>query len=1533
MSNVTFGLQLELKGDKLVVRGLDGTRTAVSNLEREVSRNTQSSVAAAQTNRELTTSYSALSSQAKAFSGVLAAIGVYRIGGSAISDMGDFEYSIAGVKAVTGATRDQLDEMTAVAKKLGSTTKFSASQAAEGMRFLGMAGFETNEIILAMPAALNLAAAAGLDLGSAADITSNIMSAFNVEASRTSEIADALAVAAANANTDISQMGEAMKYVGPVAAALDISMQDSAAAIGALSNAGIQGSSAGTGLRRVLSGLANPTKEAAALIRGMGLSVDELNPKTHTITELVTKLKDANLSAADALTIFGDRGGPAILALTEQIPGLQKLTGAINDSEGAAQRMAETLSDNLKGDWLEFLSSVESVFLAIGDAGALDGLRTRTQDATAVVRYLGENLDTVGDVALILSGLIGGKLVSALVSATAAVHAKDLANLKLVTSELALAKSAHQRAIQEQLAAKRSLVVAGNDTLRAAAITRLAAANTRVVATQSAVNAATAAYAGVATVAGAAARGLNLALGFVGGPVGLATLAAVAIYSLQDNLGLVSAPAKLATSNINKLSASLQGLGEAQLEQTLASMTAHLVELQEISAKADEAAKESLENQTALNRLNPWNDTIDVIKKATTATSEVGDQMKRLGVVEEALYNLRNKDKSKPGGLDDESLKAIDDATQKLLDQTKIITEQNELLRLGYTLEDAKFIAAYANADLTTQALMRQQREQKGIIDGYQEEIDILGYVEDAQEKASEKAMALAKANEGAMDAFLNASIGDGLVEGFDDASKALATFVDGFGELISAQELYNKALKDPKADEESKGKAAVKYQQAQVGLYGDMAASSKQYFDEGSKGYKALQAAEQTFRAIELALAAKSAIAKGVNAVLTQAEGDPYTAFARMAAMAAAVATLGVAIGGIGGGSSGVSYTPQDTYNSAIAGVSGTVLGSEEASESISASIGILADLSDSQLGYTVQMAQSLRNIEASFVGYSGAASGIDGFFRGTNFGSVTEGLGTNPDTPNLVSSFVTPTVGDVELGVLIDRMAAQNKRQSDASGDVYDPLMESLHKGDMALARLYTDSVRALVSGAESAIDSLGLSINSSISDIEIKPFDIDPRWDSEQIDTYVAAYFSALGDTIVGDVVPAIEDFRQGGEGLMETLTRVAGETFILRDAIGSLSLSLDGTPLELIAVADALGLAAGGLSEFSENVNDFLDFALSDSEQFDRVGKNAAALFDGLSESLPESRDGVIDFIRALDLTSAAGQQAFTSITNASDLLEDYYSQLEDFAESAYSFDTDLGIADGMQPLRDALAAVGLNIDIVETAAKGGIEALQALFVGLTDVQKAGLEPFTDELLGMVDSVDELAAAAQRLRDFAIGASNALLSPEKQLAASQADYQQLINSIVNGDLSRVNDVVNVGQSVISQAANTAETELDYKRIVASVSSAAYSVADLIDPRSAIDIAGEQLDVLKDIRTQLSGGAIAIPQSQIDTSGAARITIGSDPELLGVMRRVDEKLAQLLNDQRAGHSAIASNTGRVAKLFDRWDDGDALLVREYS
>lgn len=258
---VRLGLVVDSQGFVRAKRDMDGFQKSAERTDKTAKSTT-----------------SAVAGLARAVSGLVAAYGGLSILSSTVRTFSDFQSSMAQVQAITRASAIEMSMLTDVARELGATTEFTGKQAADALRFLGMAGFTASESMQAIPDMLNLATAASMDLARSADIASNIMSAFGIAANNAASVTDVLAAASSRANTDVEQLGTAMAFAGPVAQAMGVSVNDAAAAIGVLSDAGIQGSMAGTGLRRVLSSLANPTKEAADVIRQLGINIDDVNP-------------------------------------------------------------------------------------------------------------------------------------------------------------------------------------------------------------------------------------------------------------------------------------------------------------------------------------------------------------------------------------------------------------------------------------------------------------------------------------------------------------------------------------------------------------------------------------------------------------------------------------------------------------------------------------------------------------------------------------------------------------------------------------------------------------------------------------------------------------------------------------------------------------------------------------------------------------------------------------------------------------------------------------------------------------------------------------------------------------------------------------------------------------------------------------------------------------------------------------------------------------------------------------------------------
>lgn len=302
--------------------------------------------------------------------------------------IGQFEESVVTLGAVAGATASELERLEKTARGLGATTRFSAVQTADGLTFLARAGFDASEAIAAIPATLNLAQVGLLDLGKAADIASNVVSQFGLEADDTVRVVDALVIVSNRANTNVLQLSEALKFAGPIAGALGNSVEQTAAALGVLGDRGIQGTLAGTGLRTSLLKLADPTERARGAIESLGLSVRSLNPEVNDIVTIFGRLGEAQASASTLGAIFGSRTAATAIILSQSADRVRELEQATKDYAGEAEKIARLQDDTLPGSFKELSSAATELTLAMGDSGVGGAFRTASDLATDVLRAL-----------------------------------------------------------------------------------------------------------------------------------------------------------------------------------------------------------------------------------------------------------------------------------------------------------------------------------------------------------------------------------------------------------------------------------------------------------------------------------------------------------------------------------------------------------------------------------------------------------------------------------------------------------------------------------------------------------------------------------------------------------------------------------------------------------------------------------------------------------------------------------------------------------------------------------------------------------------------------------------------------------------------------------------------------------------------------------------------------------------------------------------------------------------------------------------
>lgn len=301
-----------------------------------------------------------------------ATAGVTALGAAAIKVGSDFEAGMSQVQAISGASGEDLEKLKNKAKEMGATTKFSATESAEALNYMAMAGWKTEDMLGGLEGVMNLAAASGEDLATASDIVTDAMTALGMQASEAGHFSDVLAAAASNANTSVGGMGETFKYAGAMAGTLGYSVEDVALATGLMANAGIKGTMAGTSLNSIMTRLSTNTNGARDAIEELGVAFFNEDGSARSLTDVMMELREATADmtteqkANFANTVAGmeaQKGLSAILNATED--DYNKLSAAIQNADGCALEMAETMQDNLQGQLTILQSGLEGLGISL----------------------------------------------------------------------------------------------------------------------------------------------------------------------------------------------------------------------------------------------------------------------------------------------------------------------------------------------------------------------------------------------------------------------------------------------------------------------------------------------------------------------------------------------------------------------------------------------------------------------------------------------------------------------------------------------------------------------------------------------------------------------------------------------------------------------------------------------------------------------------------------------------------------------------------------------------------------------------------------------------------------------------------------------------------------------------------------------------------------------------------------------------------------------------------------------------------------
>lgn len=300
--------------------------------------------------------------------------GVVALGTAAVKTASDFDSAMSQVAAVSGATGDELEALRDKAREMGSKTKFSASEAAEAMNYMAMAGWKTSDMLSGIEGIMNLAAASGEDLATTSDIVTDALTAFGLTASDSAHFADVLAAASSNANTNVSMMGETFKYAAPIAGSLGFSVEDTAEAIGLMANAGIKSTQAGTSLRTIMTNLSGEVKICGSAIGEVTVATTNADGSMRSLSDILADCRTAfgglseSEKAAAAETLVGKNAMSGFLALMNAAPAdIDKLSNAIAKCDGTSQSMADTMQDNLAGQLTILKSQLEELAISFGE--------------------------------------------------------------------------------------------------------------------------------------------------------------------------------------------------------------------------------------------------------------------------------------------------------------------------------------------------------------------------------------------------------------------------------------------------------------------------------------------------------------------------------------------------------------------------------------------------------------------------------------------------------------------------------------------------------------------------------------------------------------------------------------------------------------------------------------------------------------------------------------------------------------------------------------------------------------------------------------------------------------------------------------------------------------------------------------------------------------------------------------------------------------------------------------------------------------
>lgn len=1144
-------------------------------------------------------------------------------------------------------------------------------------------------------------------------------------------------------------------------------------------------------------------------------SVIEAAPRI--LDALATKL---NISKGE-MRDFAATGG-----ITAEI-----LIGALSDYSSVAQGLADK-TDKM---WSQFITNAETN--AIRFVGTSKGLADAITTVGSGVESLSEDIQSIVDAGQAFISVVGIGMAGALAKSTAATIAQSVAtisatraNATRLTSEVALLQS--QRA---NFAA--SLAGASSENIRNTFRLRLTATTASLTAAELSLSAANMAVARTASAAALSTTALGVASRFLLGPWGLLItavgVAATVFTSSKNESNLLNESLSTQEEAVRKLTKEYKDNSAAQLQSTIFKTAGAQVDLM----------IEQFRLQKEINKVgfNPFSETAQKLESdLLTVNSKLDD----LGVRSAAARNSLDT-------LFAAGMKNIEWTNEKIEVDKKAAAEAERLKNANK--EYAKWLATITGFRTPLQGVTDEiGMINQAIIDGLPVTDNVINKLAELSGKLANLSNKTSELNEVSRDTgfqdFIESITGStksGQIAGLTQEIELIQDLLsfDGIDEGVGSEAI--KSIEDQIK--------SLKNTVDKVDVFGGMTDSigtalqaMKGFTEEGSKEQAKLQ----------VAIAATNAVA-AIGAVINQSQGDPYTAFGRMAAMAAAMAALGQSVGGLGGSNGDSSVQNQADQGLNIWG---------DKSESIANSIDITADATDKLVGINTGMLKALQSLQAGISGAAGiSARGVSdakfGFspdatknpFSGANkvakFSdrTITGGIGDiidkslggmisslNEGSQKILggSSKVTDSGIKVIGGAITDIIdgavvfafqETKTKKYSWSSSKRHEEL-QAMDEASNQFGLVFSSIADSVFQGATS----LGLSsksVEDAINKFQVATVKISLKGlgvDEQQAE--IEAVFSQLFDNLTGNVIPFIDKFQQAGEGLGETLSRVATQVSIADFGVKNLGIELGdklANPEMYARISDNLSMMTGGIENFASKTASFVDDFAPDSVKFTIASDALTEQLNAVGLAVPATSEAFFALMKGINGTTAAGQEQITTLLNSQDVAKDYFSFVDDYTDSLTQLSKTLRGA--VVSIFDAdIAASKLSLDAALQAARIGdfSKALSLDLSNLTpDASDFGtLQAFNIEQAKAANKIAELAdltAGTASIQDMTLTANqeqvNLLASINENINTAYVPQQ---TAVQNND-SMIIELKEVKEALKSMQAANQATETNTKK----------------------------------------------------------------------------------------------------------------------